>query len=178
MITGRLVDLRAVEPSDVDVLATWLNDPDVMVYWGRPGNTVSVPEVEARERAEAARGNSRKYMIQTKDGQAIGQIDYYDLDWQNRGAWVSIMVGEQAYWSGGYGTDAMRALLGYLFRQLDLHRVALTVHESNIRAQRSYRKNGFEPEGVLREWAYFDGGWVNGVVMAVLKPDFEALAAD
>jgi RimJ/RimL family protein N-acetyltransferase len=66
----------------------------------------------------------------------------------------------------------MRALLGYLFMQLDLHRVALTAHESNVRAQRSYAKTGFVLEGRLRDWAFFDGQWVNGVVMSVLKDDF------
>lgn len=177
MIHGRLADLRAVEPSDAPVLARWLNDPEVMLYWGRPGNTVSVPEVEAQEKAQAARGNSRKYIIQTKEAQPIGQIDYYDLDWQNRSAWVSIMLGEQAFWSGGYGTDAMRSLLSYLFRQLNLHRVALTVHESNTRAQRSYAKNGFMVEGVLRDWAFFDGRWVNGVIMAALRDEYERAVA-
>lgn len=177
MISGTRVDLRAVESYDIPVLTRWLNDADVMLYWGRPGNTVSQVEVEAQERVNAARGNSRKYIIQTKAGEAIGQIDYYDLDWQNRSAWTSIMVGEKEYWSGGYGTDAMRTLLGYLFHQLGLHRVVLTVHASNVRAQRSYAKNGFVSEGVLREWAHFDGAWVDGVIMAVLSQDFEQVIA-
>jgi RimJ/RimL family protein N-acetyltransferase len=172
MIPGRRVNLRAVEAADYPLLARWLNDPEVMVHWGRPGNTASLEEVERAERAEAARPNSRKYILETKDGAAIGQIDYYDLDWQNRSAWVSIMIGDPEYWSGGYGTDAMQALLGYLFLQLDLRRVALTAHESNVRAQRSYAKSGFVVEGTLRDWAYFDGHWVNGVLMSVLKDDF------
>lgn len=177
MIRGTCVNLRAVEIADYPLLARWLNDPEVMVHWGRPGTTLSLEEVEREQRAEAARTTSRKYMIETLDGGAIGQIDYYDLDWQNRSAWVSIMIGEPNYWSGGYGTDAMRALLSYLFRQLDLHRVALTTHESNVRAQRSYAKNGFVPEGTLRDWAFFESRWVNGLLMSVLKDDFLHLSA-
>jgi RimJ/RimL family protein N-acetyltransferase len=172
MIRGERVNLRAVEPTDYPLLTRWLNDPDVMIHWGRPGNTVSHEEVESAERAEASRPNSRKYIIETRDRAPIGQIDYYDLDWQNRSAWVSIMIGDPEFWSGGYGTDAMRALLNYLFRQLALHRVALTAHESNERALRSYAKNGFVREGTLRDWAFFDGGWVNGVMMSVLRDDF------
>src|SRR5579884_3974121 len=175
MIEGERVDLRAVEPSDLPLLASWLNDPRVMRYWGRPGQTLSVAEVAAREAADAARGNSRKYIIQTKDGHPVGQIDYYDLDWQNRSASVSILLGDPEYWGGGYGTSAMRALLGYLFRELDLHRVALTVHESNVRARLSYEKNGFVVEGTLRDWAYFEGTFTNGLAMAVLQDDFRRL---
>jgi RimJ/RimL family protein N-acetyltransferase len=177
MIRGSRVTLRAVEAGDYPLLAHWLNDPDVMVHWGRPGNTVSLEQVQRAEQEQASRSNSQKYMIET-EGVPIGQIDYYDLDWQNRSAWVSIMIGDAAYWSGGYGTDAMRALLGYLFHQLDLHRVTLTAHESNGRAIRSYEKNGFVREGTLRDWAHYNGRWVNGIVMSVLKAEFTQLSGE
>lgn len=175
MLSGRLVNLRAVETEDYRLLWTWLNDAEIMLYWGRPGNTESLPQVEERERDDASRSNSHKYIIETKAGQPIGQIDYYDLLWQARSAWTSIMVGEREYWGGGYGTDAMRTLLRYMFGEMGLHRVALTVHVTNERAQRSYAKNGFVREGLLREWQYFEGAWVDGVLMAVLDKDFARL---
>jgi RimJ/RimL family protein N-acetyltransferase len=177
MLIGTKVRLRAVERSDYPLLARWLNDADVMLYWGRPGNVASVEEVARAEEEQARRGNSRKYMIETQEGVAIGQIDYYDLDWQARSAWISIMLGEREYWSGGYGSDAMRTLLRYLFEQLALHRLVLTVHASNTRAQRSYRKNGFVEEGVLRDWAFFNGAWVDGILMSVLDSDFRRATA-
>lgn len=178
MLVGSKVRLRSVEPTDYPILARWLNDSGVMVYWGRPGNTESLAAVRSHEEANSARTNSRKYMIDTEAGETIGQIDYYDLDWQARSAWVSIMIGDPAYWSGGYGSDAMRTLLRYLFSQLGLHRIVLTVHETNERAIRSYRRSGFVEEGVLRDWAYFNGRWTNGVIMSVLKDDFLALPGE
>ncbi len=175
MLIGDRVDLRAVEPADYELLWRWLNDPNVMQWWGRPGNTVSLPEVRRQEEATAGGGRGRKYIIETKQGEPIGQIDYYDLDWQERSAWISIMIGEAEYWSGGYGSDAMRTLLRFLFGQLGLHRITLTVHESNGRAEHSYLKNGFVREGILREWQYFDGRWVNGIMMSVLDREFRQL---
>lgn len=172
MLVGKVVDLRAVEPSDYQLLWKWLNDSQVTVYWGLPGNTMSLPEVTRREEAQAARENARKYIMQTKDGIAIGQLDYYDLDWRARSAWVSIMIGDPNHWGGGYGSDAMHTLLDYLFRQLNLHRISLTVHVTNGRAQRSYEKNDFVREGILRGWQFFDGHWVDGVIMSVLREDF------
>lgn len=177
MLIGERVELRAVEPADYALLWRWLNDPEVMQYWGRPGNTESLPEVTRAEETRAASTTTRKYIIQTRDAEPIGQIDYYDLDWLQRSAWTSIMIGDPNYWSGGYGTDAMRTLLRYLFEQLGLHRVTLTVHESNTRAQRSYEKNGFVAEGVLRDWQHFNGSWVNGIIMSVLDRDFAQRSA-
>ena len=174
MLRGSLVNLRAVEPEDYRLLWEWVNDPDVMVYWGRPGNSESLPEVGRLEEAQAARGTSRKYIVETHDARAIGQIDYYDLNWQARSAWTSILIADPQYWGGGYGTDAMRTLLTYLFRNLGLHRVSLSAHVTNGRAIRSYEKNGFKIEGTMREWAYFNGEWVDGVLMSVLDTEFPA----
>ena len=174
MLRGVKVVLRAVEPADNELIWRWLNNPDVARYWGLPGHTVSMPEIARDEEAQARRGNSRKYIVETLDGLAIGEIDYYDLEWKPRSAWVSILIGDIAYWGGGYGTDAMQTLLQYLFGELNLHRVTLTVHETNERAMRSYEKNGFVREGVMRDWAYFGGEYVNGVIMAVLAEDFLA----
>jgi RimJ/RimL family protein N-acetyltransferase len=172
MLVGTRVRLRAIERTDYQLLHRWLNDPELMVYWGRPGNTQALPEVAASEDAQAARGTSRKYIIETLEGNAIGQIDYYDLDVVARSAWTSVMIGDPAYLSGGYGTDAMRTLLRHLFDGLGLHRVTLTAIEDNERALKSYLKSGFVQEGLLREWIYFNGSFKNGVVMAVLEDDF------
>lgn len=175
MLVGRLVNLRAVEPSDYPVLARWYNDPGVMKYWGHPGQTLSLRQVSEREEQEARRGTSRKYIIELKDARAIGQIDYYELDWRVRSCSVSIMIADPDYWGGGYGTDAMRTLLEYLFAEMGLHRISLNVHATNARAKRSYEKNGFQEEGVMRDWAFFEGRWVDGILMAVLAPEFDAL---
>jgi RimJ/RimL family protein N-acetyltransferase len=150
-----------------------MNDSNVMLYWGRPGNTQSLAQIRTEEERQAARTNSQKYLIETLEGhEPIGQIDYYDLDLIARSAWTSIMIGNPKYWGGGYGTDAMRALLRYLFQQLGLHRVSLTAHRSNTRAQRSYEKSGFVSEGLMRDWMFFNGEYVDGVIMAVLEDDF------
>jgi RimJ/RimL family protein N-acetyltransferase len=179
MLVGSRVRLRALEVADYALLHRWLNDANVMFFWGRPGNTQSLGEITAEEERNSRRGNSRKYIIETLDkNEAIGQIDYYDLDLVARSCWTSIVIGNPDYWGGGYGTDAMRALLRYLFGQLGLHRVALNTHETNVRAQRSYTKNGFVQEGVLRDWMYFDGSYQAGIIMAVLEEDFHRIEAE
>jgi len=172
MLGGTKVRLRAVEPADYELIWRWLNNPEVAQYWGLPGHTVSLPEVRRDEESQASRGTSRKYIIEALDSTPIGEIDYYDLEWKPRSAWVSILIGDTAFWGGGFGTDAMRTLLRYLFAELGLHRVTLTVHETNARAIRSYEKNGFVREGLLRDWAFFNGRYVNGVIMSVLAADF------
>ena len=68
----------------------------------------------------------------------------------------------------GYGTDALRALIGYLFKKLTLHRVWLGTYEHNKRAIRAYEKVGFKKEGLMREDAFICGKYVNTIILSIL----------
>ena len=84
------------------------------------------------------------------DNQLIGFMALFDESWQHGDALVAIAVGERDCWSKGYGTDAMRVMLDYVFSELNLRRLTLIVFEHNPRAIRSYQKAGFVLEGRVR----------------------------
>lgn len=67
----------------------------------------------------------------------------------------------------GIGTKLIRAVLDAT-RSQGLHRVELTVRESNILAIGLYKKFGFETEGLQRDAVQVDGVYENVVCMAVL----------
>ncbi|MBV9170827.1 MAG: GNAT family N-acetyltransferase, partial [Chloroflexi bacterium] len=76
----------------------------------------------------------------------------------------------------GTGTIAIRILLRHPFDTLQLHRVDLRVLSFNVRALRCSEKCGVVREGVERESAFFDGAWVDDVVMSILEHEYRALA--
>ena len=178
MIQGNKVRLRAVESSDLPKLWRWRNDEEVMYYWTVPGFTISLAELEHRftRAAEAHPGRvpqGRDFIIETKEGVAIGSIVYRYLDDRHRRAEVIIQLGEKDYWGKGYGTDAMMAFLGYLFRELNLNRVHLHTQDYNPRAIRCYEKCGFVKEGRLRQWYFVKGRYHDCYIMSILREDFE-----
>ncbi|MFJ6532663.1 GNAT family N-acetyltransferase [Microbacterium sp. NPDC091662] len=71
----------------------------------------------------------------------------------------------------GFGTEATRAVLDHAFDRIGLHRVSLDVFSFNPRAQRSYEKAGFRYEGRQRETLFWDGEWVDSIMMSVLSTD-------
>ncbi|WP_417540239.1 GNAT family N-acetyltransferase [Microbacterium maritypicum] len=76
----------------------------------------------------------------------------------------------------GFGTEATRAVLDYAFDRIRLHRVSLDVFSFNPRAQRSSEKAGFRHEGRQRDTMFWDGEWVDSILMAVLSTDERPLA--
>ena len=91
-----------------------------------------------------------KFAIDSLDGRHIGNCMYYDLDPNRSQAEVGIMIGDKEYWGQGYGADAVRILVRYLFNVEGLMTVYLHTLEWNHRAQRSFEKCGFMARDKVR----------------------------
>jgi len=88
---------------------------------------------------------------------------------------MGIGIGDKAYWGRGVGTEVMNILLRYVFTELNLHRLSLTVFEYNQRAIRLYEKCGFKIEGINREYHFRDGRRWDLVSMGILREEWLAL---
>ena len=103
----------------------------------------------------------------------IGFVHLFSVNWSHGDAWVGIGIGERDYWGNGYGTDAMRVILRYVFTELNLHRVTLGVFEYNQRARRSYEKVGFVVEGRVRGEMLRQGRRWDVYIMGILREEWE-----
>jgi RimJ/RimL family protein N-acetyltransferase len=110
--------------------------------------------------------------IETLDAKLIGNLGLEGIDWKNRHAVFGIVIGEKEYWGQGYGTEAITALLGFAFKEMNLHRIRLSVYEYNKRAVRCYEKCGFKLEGRLRQARFHDGQYYDELVMGILREEF------
>ena len=174
MIEGKLVRLRAREPGDAERAYRWINDPEVARFL-----VVRYPQSLAAERAWIEHTPAPSFQmvalaIDTLDGIHIGNIDLRDIQPENRHAEIGIMIGEKEYWGRGYGSDAVRTLAGFAFRQMNLQRVYLRTYEYNLRAQRAFAKAGFAVEGRLCRQVYRDGRYWDVILMGLLREEFEA----
>ncbi len=73
----------------------------------------------------------------------------------------------------GYGTEAHRLLVRYLFAHTPVHRIEAATETGNLAEQRALEKAGFTREGVLRGAGWRDGAWRDGVWFSVLRTDLE-----
>lgn len=90
---------------------------------------------------EVARGDRLGFGILDENGIWLGTVELYEL---GRGdATLGILIGAKDRWGQGYGTEAVRGVLGYGFSQLGLRRVKLKTFKHNLRAQRAFEKAGF-----------------------------------
>ena len=178
-IHGELVTLRAVEREDAPALHRWLNDPRVMAGWGAPDHTVSLAETQRRIEGyladEAAQGRPACLVVETLDGEPVGQVVLSQIQSEARSAELSLMIGEPDRWGEGLGTDALWTALAACFDAWGFHRVWLRSEAPNARAHRLYRRCGLSHEGTLREAAYLDGHFEDVLLFGILDREWRRI---
>ncbi|MBD2303948.1 GNAT family N-acetyltransferase [Chroococcidiopsis sp. FACHB-1243] len=72
----------------------------------------------------------------------------------------------------GYGKQALRLLLDWVFTEYKAHRFWLDVFEDNHRARHVYQSVGFREEGLLREVVKQQDKYASQVVMSILEQEY------
>lgn len=174
MYNGEKVRLRAYKREDMALAQQYLNDAETKRFLmpGVPYPFTLEEEIKWYENLSSHNDNY-SFAIETIDGgQYIGGCGINRLDWKNSVAIVGIFIGDKNYWGKGYGTDAMKALLKFIFEQMNINKVKLFVYSFNERAVKSYEKCGFVREGVLRQEMFRDGKYNDEYVMGILKEEY------
>jgi len=173
-LRGKTTRLRAIVEDDLPLVVRWMNDPEVR-HWlhhsERPDATVE--GVRVRFGLERAGLPNLVWMIETLEGRPVGHVSLLEVDPHSLRAELAVAIGETDYWSKGYGTAAIRAVLRHAFTDLNLRRVDLHTDADNARGIRCYEKCGFVREGVMRERRLRYGKPLDMVVMGVLSHEWE-----
>lgn len=178
MIEGTWVRLRALRAEDAEHHLRWRNDPEV-VHWATGGDPCFGPvtaEAVGIAFETMLRLIPREAAVFTvedlADGTVIGMVDYRDLDPFAGLVTVGVTIGSRDHWGRGYGSEALRLLVGHLFGAFGLHRIELDTWSGNERAVRAFTKAGFQEEGRRRQTVLVAGRRYDTVLFAMLREEW------
>lgn len=77
----------------------------------------------------------------------------------------------------GYATDAARALVGYGFGTLGLHRISAAIGPDNTPSIAMIKHLGFREEGRIRHHVFTNGAWRDSLLYSVLEDEWPASAS-
>lgn len=77
------------------------------------------------------------------------------------------------FWNKGYVTEALKIVIDFGFKELDLNRIEAEVMQGNIASERVLTKLGFTREGILRQWMYWNDKHYDMTMFSFLKADFK-----
>lgn len=173
--TDRLL-LRKFSESDLNEFLSYRSDPLVARYqgWEIPYGvdearvfidqmTQAVPNAPGKWFQAAVELKSLKVLI--------GDCAFYIMEKDARQAYIGITL-SRSFWRKGYGEEASRCLLDYLFRELKLHRVVAECDVENTASFSLLERLGFRREAHLIENIWFKGRWGSEFHYAMLEREW------
>ena len=112
---------------------------------------------------------------QKVNGELIGEIDLYDFDNATGNCEVSYSIGYE-WWNKGYATEALRAVVDFGFRQMNVHKIAAAHNTDNPASGKVMTKVGMVQEGVIRHMIRNSNNqYKDCAVYGILQEDFRAI---
>ena len=173
MYYGEKICLRAYKEEDIQIATSFVNDKELKKFL-----VTDIPfpmslweEDEWIKSQKSNKNGEYNFAIEDiKTKMYIGGCGIQNVNWLTRVALVGIMIGDKDYLGKGYGTDAMKVLMNFIFKDMNIHKIRLSTFSFNIRAQKSYEKCGFKVEGILKDEVFKDGKYYDEIVMAAFNP--------
>lgn len=161
------ISVRAAEPADMAQVAEVMNQPRAV--WGTL-QTPLTPAALREARFDATDANNRLLVAET-GGRVVGMIGLHKEVPHRRSHAAHLgMAVHDAHAGRGVGTALMAAVVDLADRWWNVRRLELNVYADNTRAIALYERFGFQREGLLRDYAWRDGAYVDSLAMARLRP--------
>lgn len=170
-LVGDRIYLSPRNTEDYEKFTEWLNDFETTDYLGRSGNIITLNE----EKKYLENSNSvASFVIVTLDSdKMIGTVSLESIKSIDRTATLGIFIGDKEYRSRGYGTEAIKLILEYGFKYLNLKNIKLDLMAFNERALKCYKKCGFKEYGRRRKCKFINGKYYDSIAMDILAEEFE-----
>ena len=171
MHQGSLVRLVPIERRHFAKSLEWLKDTTVTEYLP-VSETVDIhKEIGSLEhllKSDFARG----FAVETLEGEHIGNGVLHHIDFRNKRAEFSGLLGETSFWGKGYAVEATALVLETAFEKLGLNKVYCRISVDNMRAQEFSKKMGFTQEGVLRQEVLKNEEFVDFGIYSLLAEEY------
>lgn len=165
--------LKPLEETDVNEdYVNWLNDKAVNKYMECRFTEWTEESVKEYVRsATKLSGGRMLFGIFTFTDKLIGTAAISSIDYNNKFAYVGLMIGDRGCWRKGYGTETLALVKDYAFNKLELHKLMAGVYEDNYASRQLFLKSGFVPSGYLVENRFLDGKYVGEILYEIIKDE-------
>ena len=176
MLRGEIIGLRAQQDSDIEVFeAELMNEVETRVRSdSRPWRPVAPGSADSPYRGPAGgadHGETVKFSaVELATGELAGEALLWGIDPHNRNAHIGISL-RPAFRGKHLGTDIVRVLCRYGFAVRGLHRLQVDTLADNDAMIGAAIRAGFVLEGTLRQYAWVNGSFADGVILSRLATE-------
>jgi [ribosomal protein S5]-alanine N-acetyltransferase len=166
VIRTRRLTLRPARTADIPAMFEIMSNPDAMAYW----STLPHSSIEQTARWTSWMIDTPKAGVVTDfmvefEGQVIGTAGF------SKPPEIGYIL-HPAFWSRGFGREAVSAAIGFGFEALDLTVIEADVDPRNTASLRLLEKLGFRQTGYAERTFKLGDHWADSVYLALTKDNF------
>lgn len=156
------IRLRALEPSDLELLYLWENDPDV---WRVSGTLAPISRERLARFIEEQNydiyATRQMRLIIEAEGITIGSLDIFDFDPTHRRFGIGILIYDKNNREKGYAKEAIMSAIDYGRNTLNLKQIWANIAIDNIASIALFESCGFKQSAHRREWINRGGEFID-----------------
>jgi RimJ/RimL family protein N-acetyltransferase len=176
MLATERLTIRPLARDDITPFTSYRNDAEVARYqdWTLPYTRDLAHAVvdDAEEVGFPSPGRWLQLAIVDLDNRLLGDVAVW-LDDDGLLAVIGYTLAAE-HQRQGYATEAVRAVVDWLFTVRKVHRVAATIDPANLPSARVLERNGFRYIGTARSAALVRGEWTDDARFELLADEWKA----
>ena len=175
ILTGKTIKLRALEPSDVDLLYNWENNSLIWQVSNTlvPFSRFVLEKYVADSHLDIFQARQLRLMIdyiEADPAETIGTIDLFDFDPIHRRAGIGVLISQEKHRNRGFAGEALELLINYSFSVLQLHQLYCNIDSGNRISLKLFEKFGFRITGEKKDWNRTSEGWKSEYMLQLINP--------
>ncbi|WP_372773578.1 GNAT family N-acetyltransferase [Mangrovibacterium sp.] len=162
-LTFGKINLRPLEPEDLDLLYKWENDSTVWQISNTltPFSRFILKQYIAESHRDIYESKQLRLIIQNEKSEAVGAIDLFDFDPFHQRAGIGILIHANENRQQGYASDAIMLLCRYAKDTLGLHQLFANIGANNPASVGLFEKCGFQLSGTKKDWLKLPSGRID-----------------
>lgn len=162
-LTNGNITLRALEPSDVELLYQWENDTAVWKVSNTfaPLSKFALANYIKSADSDIWESKCLRLIIEDENKQAVGTIELFDFEPYHSRAGLGVMIYDNENRRKGTAKMAVELFCQYATNELGLSQVYVNIAESNKASLNLFDKLNFRLAGTKTKWLRTAQGWEN-----------------
>jgi len=154
-LLGKNINLRALEPTDLDFLFTTENNEQ---FWNisstqLPFSKYILQQYIKNAHQDIYEAKQYRFVICNAENTPIGMIDLFDFNPQHKRVGIGLLILPE-HQKNGYASEALEMVIDYAFSYLDVHQIYANITSNNLKSMALFKKNNFKQVGIKKDWLY------------------------
>jgi diamine N-acetyltransferase len=165
ILKSNKISLRAVEPTDLDIIMQWENNPE---FWPVSNTLTPFSKELLDQYVHSAQDiysvkQIRLIIDELASHKTVGAIDLFDFDPRHQHAGVGILI-DPDFRKKGFAADAIALIKKYARDIVGIRNLSATIIEDNQASIQLFEKAGFRKIGQRKKWFNKGDVWLDELI--------------